>query len=122
MTLQQIDYREYAAYARQQQTARRRQAVARHERAWEVVQQIAAFLRREYTPERIIAFGSVTRPDLFGLHSDLDIAVEGIPWPDYLHACNDVEALFPEFKVDLVDMAIVSELMRQRIEEGGRPL
>jgi predicted nucleotidyltransferase len=79
-------------------------------------------LRENYQPARIIAFGSLVHSNSFGLHSDLDIAVEGIPWLDYLHACNDVEALFPLFKVDLIDIELVSDLVRRRIEPEGQPL
>jgi hypothetical protein len=48
--------------------------------------------------------------------------VDGIPWLDYLRAWNDVEERFPEFKVDLIDVGIVSEGMRERIEEEGEAL
>jgi predicted nucleotidyltransferase len=116
------DYAPYVAYARRQAAARREQAAMRHEEALRVARQIADFLQREYRPTRIIAFGSLVHPELFNLHSDIDIAVEGIPWPDYLRAWNAVEAMVPDFKVDLIDMAIVSSLLRQRIEEEGQIL
>lgn len=116
------DYRPYVEYARRQKALRRQQTAARYEQAWVVARQIADFLRRDYAPTRIIAFGSLVHPEIFGLHSDIDIAVEGIPWPDYLRAWNAVEAQFPEFKVDLIDLAIVSDLMRRRIEEEGQAL
>lgn len=51
----------------------------------------AVSLRREYQPARIVVFGSLVHPEIFGLHSDIDIAVEGIPWPEYLRAWNAVE-------------------------------
>jgi len=116
------DYTPYVAYARQQAALRRRQAAARYQEAWHTARQIAEFLRREYQPDRIIVFGSLVHPEIFGLHSDIDIAVQGIPWPDYLRAWNAIEELFPAFKVDLIDMAIVSDLMRRRIAEEGQQL
>ena len=112
------DYTPYVKHAREQAALRRRQATARLERAWVVARQIADFLRAKYHPARIVVFGSLVHPEIFHLHSDIDIAVDGIPWPDYLRAWNDVEVRFPEFKVDLIDVGIVSERMRQRIEEG----
>jgi predicted nucleotidyltransferase len=116
------DYTPYVKHARQQATLRRQQSAARLERAWDVARQIAEFLRQKYQPTRIVAFGSIVHPEVFGLHSDIDIAVDGIPWPDYLRAWNDVEERFPEFKVDLIDVGIVSEGMRERIEEEGEAL
>ena len=120
------DYTPYLKHAREQAARRRadRQIAARRERAWEVARQIADFLRqsREYQPRRIVVFGSLVHPEMFSLHSDIDIAVEGIPWPAYLRAWNDVEERWPEFKVDLIDIGMVSERMRQRIDEQGQEL
>jgi len=118
------DYTPYLKHAREQAARRRAdpQIAARRERAWEVARQIADFLRREYKPTRIVAFGSIVHPEMFGLHSDIDIAVDGIPWPEYLRAWNAVEERWPEFKVDLIDVGIVSERMRQRINEQGKEL
>ena len=82
---------------------------------------IAEFLRQVYHPARIIVFGSLVHPDGFGPDSDIDLAVDGIPWPDYLRACNDVEAR-TAIPVDLVDLGIVSERMRARIEAEGVPV
>ena len=116
------DYAPYLKHAREQAARRRREAAARREQAWAVARQIAGFLREKYRPARIVAFGSIVHPEAFGLHSDIDIAVDGIPWPDYLRAWNDVEEQFPEFKVDLIDVGVVSERMRQRIEKEGQAL
>ncbi|MGH8248218.1 MAG: nucleotidyltransferase family protein [Gammaproteobacteria bacterium] len=115
-----LDYTPYLKHAREQLARRRAdpRIAARRERAWAVAREIAAFLREAYHPTRIVLFGSLTHTDLFDLHSDIDIAVEGIPWPAYLHAWNDVEERWPEFKVDLIDVGIVSPEMREWIEEG----
>jgi len=121
---QVTDYTPYLKHAREQAARHRAdpQIAARRERAWEVARQIADFLRREYKPTRIVAFGSIVHPEMFGLHSDIDIAVDGIPWPDYLRAWNAVEEHWPEFKVDLVDTGIVSKEMREWIDEEGQAL
>ena len=116
------DYRPYVKAAREMQARRMREAAGRLDRAWVVASEIAAFLREKYHPARIIAFGSMVQRVTFHLRSDIDIAVDGIAWLDYLHAWNDVEERFPEFKVDLIDVGIVSERMRQRIEEEGQAL
>ncbi len=122
MTIQPLrDYAAYLPYARAL-TVRRRtdpQLAARRERAWAVAREIAAFLRERYQPARIRVFGSLLYPELFHAQSDIDLAVEGIPWPAYLHAWNDVERHFGEFKVDLIDLGMVSDRLRQRIDEQG---
>jgi predicted nucleotidyltransferase len=103
-------------------TARRRtdpQLAARRERGWSVAREIAAFLRDKYQPTRIRLFGSLLHPDLFHAQSDIDLAVEGIPWPAYLRAWNEVERRFTEFKVDLSDVSVVSDRLRQCIDEQG---
>jgi predicted nucleotidyltransferase len=125
MTIRPVtDYTLYLKYAREQDARRRAdpQIAARRKRAWEVAREIAEFLRREYTPGRIVVFGSLVHPEMFRMYSDIDIAVEGIPWPDYLRAWNAVEEGWPEFKVDLIDVGVVSERMRQRIAEQGQAL
>ena len=116
------DYTPYVKHARTQAARRRRQSAVRLERAWIVARQIAAFLREKYHPTRIVAFGSLVHPEIFGLRSDIDIAVDGIPWPEYLHAWNDVEEKFPEFKVDLIDVGVVSQTMREVISSEGDEL
>lgn len=120
--MSEIDYAPYIEYARQQAARQQRKTAIRYQRAWETARRVADFLRQKYQPERIIIFGSLCYPQIFGLHSDIDIAVAGIPWPDYLRAWNEVEDLFPEFKIDLIDITIVSESLRRRIDREGQPL
>jgi predicted nucleotidyltransferase len=125
MTIKPVrDYTPYLKYAREL-TARRKSdphLIARRERAWIVAREIAAFLRVKYQPTRLVVFGSLVHPELFHARSDIDIAVDGIPWLNYLRAWNDVEKQFTEFKVDLIDVGIVSPEMREWIDEDGQSL
>lgn len=122
MAQRAIDYASYVEHARRQEEARRKEAEPARRRAWEVAREIADFLRREYRPRRLVVFGSLVHPEVFGPRSDIDIAVDGIPWPAYLRAWNDIERRFTDFKVDLIDIGTVSPLMRKRIEEEGTVL
>jgi predicted nucleotidyltransferase len=102
------DYTLYAKQARAQQ-ARRLSAlrlIERRERAWRTANAIAAFLRQNYPPVRILVFGSSLHPEVFHAQSDIDLAVEGLPWAAYLRAWNEVERNFGEFKVDLIDLGM----------------
>jgi predicted nucleotidyltransferase len=118
------DYTPYLKHAREQAARRRadEHLTIRRERAWAMAREIAAFLRETYHPTRITVFGSLLHPESFGPHSDIDLAVDGIPWPAYLRAWNEVEERWPEFKVDLIDIGVVSDRMRQRIAEQGQEL
>ncbi len=118
------DYTPYLKYARELAARRKSdpQLIARRERAWGVARQIAAFLRDKYQPTRIVVFGSLLHPEIFHAQSDIDIAVEGIAWPAYLRAWNEVEKQFAEFIVDLIDLGIVSPELRAWIDEEGQAL
>lgn len=49
----------------------------------------------------------------------MDLAVWGIPWPDYLHALGDVLDLDPELEVNLVDVACCRPALLEAIEQEG---
>lgn len=115
-------YAPYVVHARRSTAVRERQAAARLDQAWRHARVVADHLRHRYSPRRVIAFGSLVHPELFDESSDLDMAVDGLAWPDYLRAWNEVEALSREFRIDLVDIATVSDQMRRRIEDEGRPM
>jgi predicted nucleotidyltransferase len=117
-----VTYASYVAHARQSTASREQVGADRLDRAWQHAHVVADYLRRRYAPSCIIAFGSLVHPELFDDRSDLDLAVEGIAWPDYLRAWNEVDALSREFEVDLIDIETVSDLMRRRIQEEGRPI
>jgi predicted nucleotidyltransferase len=115
------DYSTYLPYARTL-TLRRRtdpQLTARRERAWATAREVARFLRETYQPARIRLFGSLLTPELFHVRSDIDLAVEGLPWPAYLQVWNEVERRFTDFKIDLIDLGMVSEPLRKRVAELG---
>lgn len=125
MTLVPVrDYTLYAKQARAQQARRLNdpRLIERRTRAWYTAKAIAAFLRQAYQPARILVFGSLLHPEVFHAQSDIDLAVEGLPWAAYLRAWNEIERNFGEFKIDLIDLGIVSPEMRDWIEEEGQAL
>jgi predicted nucleotidyltransferase len=118
---------EAAAYYR---TARRRAREAevcwaeRRERALAAARRAAAVIHARYPQARVRMhlFGSTLYPDSFGPHSDVDLAVEGVGWPDDLRLWSQLEALEPEFEIDLVDVAIASPSLRAYIDREGEEL
>ena len=90
--------------------------------AWAAARRIAAEIHRLYPSARLWAFGSLLYPDSFGPRSDIDLAVAGMDWPDYLRVWSAMERREPDFEIDLVDVAIVSDSLRMHIEREGIPL
>jgi predicted nucleotidyltransferase len=113
---------EETAYLR---TARRRARAAqarwaeRREQAWAAARRSAAFIKAAYPDAKVRAFGSVLYPDSFGKQSDIDLALDGVAWPDYLRLWSALDKLEPEFEIDLVDVEIVSSSLRALLEREG---
>ena len=79
----------------------------------------ARLLRERYAAQRVVLFGSLVHEGRFTLHSDVDLAVWGIPWPDYPHALGDVLDLDPEIEINLVDVASCRPAILATIEKEG---
>lgn len=97
-------------------------SVSRREEAWAAARRAAAFIRERCPNARVRVFGSLLHPDSFGARSDIDLAVDGVEWPEYFHVWSVLEAREPGFRIDLVDVSIVSDGMRRHIEREGVPL
>jgi predicted nucleotidyltransferase len=107
------------------QTARRRAQAAevrwaeRRQQAWAAARRAAAFIKVAYPRARVRVFGSVLYPDSFGPRSDIDLAVEGVGWPEYLRLWSALDKLEPGFEIDLVDVEMVSPSLRALLEREG---
>ncbi|MGE5601561.1 MAG: nucleotidyltransferase family protein [Nitrososphaerales archaeon] len=78
-TALQMTPEEWKAYQPGLARARRRPAVARRRRAFEVAKRAADLLRRDFGATKVLAFGSVARPERFTRWSDIDLAAWGSP-------------------------------------------
>lgn len=96
-----------------QDTDRRRQA------AWLVARQAARLLKETFGATRVIAFGSLAHGAWFSLHSDVDLAVEGVPPMAYWRAWAALDRIDPAFKIDLVAIESAPEHLRAEIAEQG---
>jgi uncharacterized protein len=103
------------AKTRVEVTKRRRRAVV-------VARKAAKLLKTEFGAEEVILFGSLARRGDFTLYSDIDLAERGIPSERYLAAMATVLHLDAEFKIDLVDIKTCLPVLREEIEETGKPL
>lgn len=114
-----MDYTPYLRTARRRAQAEQEAVVERRRRAWELARQAAQLLRERYAARRIVVFGSLVHEGRFTQRSDVDMAVWGIPWPDYLHALGDVLDLDQEIEINLVDVASCRPAILAAIEEEG---
>jgi len=121
MTLSTSQYATYLKTARRRTRATTRYA-QRREQAWEVARRAAAFIKERYPKARVRAFGSLLYPDSFTEKSDIDLAIEGIEWRDYLRIWGEIDKREKDFAIDLFDIGIVSKKLREHIEREGVPL
>jgi predicted nucleotidyltransferase len=79
-------------------------------------------LRETLPVDRIILFGSLAHQGWFGPHSDVDLAVEGLPGSAYWKAWRLLEEALPERRIDLIDLDTAGPSLRQAITRTGIPL
>ena len=79
----------------------------------------AALLKEKFSVPRVVVFGSITMPELFHTHSDIDLAAWGMNGSDYYRAVGVLQALDPEFSVDLVLFEEASPNLQRTIQSEG---
>lgn len=89
------------------------------ERLMAAARQAAALLKHRFGVHRVILFGSLADSDWFSVDSDIDMAVEGLAPGDYWEAWRLVEGVIRERSVDLVEIKLTGEALRQVIEHHG---
>lgn len=75
-------------------------------------------LVREYQAKRVILIGSLTDAERFDLHSDIDIAVEGLEGERYFPALGELLESADDFEVDLVPVEKATPRMKNKIRNG----
>jgi predicted nucleotidyltransferase len=100
----------------QRQDYRERKRKKRKERAERIVSELADILREEFGASRVYVFGSLTRDNVpFHEHSDIDLAVSGIPDERFYEAVGRCLGHTADFSVDLVDLENAEEALRDEI-------
>ncbi len=84
------DFARYAQAARQRLDDEKQKLAERRRLAWQLARKAADLLRSKYAATRVVVYGSLTRPELFHAHSDVDIAVWGLQPEDSYKAMGDV--------------------------------
>jgi uncharacterized protein len=109
----------YKRTAREREEARKEADAKRRTAALEVARQAAALLKREYGATRVVVYGSTAHGYWFNSESDIDLIAEGIPAKQYWRAWNAIDALTPEFEVNLVDWEDAKPALLESVEREG---
>ncbi|MGC9398859.1 MAG: nucleotidyltransferase family protein [Anaerolineae bacterium] len=104
-----IDTEKLHAYWQSLQTrweTRREAQEQRRKAAYRAVQAAAATVFCRYPSLHwAYLFGSITYPEAFHAHSDIDIAVEGLDPQRYFDVWRDLERALPHWVIDLRDIS-----------------
>ena len=120
-----VSPKEMEAYHRtaQRQALRDRERLKqRFARAHETARRAAALLVTDFNVSRVEVFGSLVHPELFHDGSDIDLAVWGLDEFVYYRAVGRLQAVDPEFSIDLVRIEEATESLQKRIRDEGVPL
>jgi predicted nucleotidyltransferase len=85
--------------------------------AWQVVEQIATYLRQEFGSTQVLVFGSLLT-DRFNDESDLDIVADRIPRERFFEVLAIVNR-YTDRWVDLKPLEDLEPYFRQRVIETG---
>ncbi|MDQ1301846.1 MAG: hypothetical protein QG637_1768 [Chloroflexota bacterium] len=110
---------EYRQGARLREEQRKADSRKRRDRAWSVARDAAGLLKRQFGASRVILYGSVVHGYWFGLHSDIDLAAEGIRPGDFWRAWCALDQIAADFEVNLIVVESATESLRQVIEQEG---
>jgi predicted nucleotidyltransferase len=87
--------------------------------ALQVAQHAAELLKQEYGATRVVVYGSTAHGIWFGRESDIDLIAQGIPAELYWRAWNAVDALAPDFEVNLLAWEDATPALLESVEREG---
>jgi predicted nucleotidyltransferase len=93
--------------------------IARQGQAWCAAREAARLLKERFGANRVVVFGSLTRPGSFTRWSDVDLAAWGLMPRDTFRAMSAVADVDLEISVQLVDVATCRPDLRAAIEREG---
>jgi predicted nucleotidyltransferase len=90
--------------------------------AHKIAARAARLLRQDFSASRVMLFGSALSPELFHVHSDIDLAAWGVNEREYYRAVGVLQALDPQFPIDLIRFEEASAGLRTAILQTGADL
>ena len=85
----------------------------------ETAKAIARWIKKCHPTVTVYITGSVLKPNLIHIGSDIDIAIRGIKEDDYVSLIKDVYHQFPSLKVDMRRMDELDSYIQQKIIDKG---
>lgn len=111
-------YRPYVARRQRQKVEVRSRLKARHQAGVKQAQTLAGVLKSEFGATKVALFGSMLSASNIHMDSDIDLAVWGLSFSDYLPALSRLLTEAKEFSVDLVRIEEASHSLALSIEKG----
>lgn len=94
--------------------------IGRFKQARKVAESAAKMLVERFGATRVYLFGSILDADTFLMHSDVDIAVEGLGADIYFRAVSCIADLAsPGLKIDVVPLEDAYEYLKEKILREG---
>ncbi len=84
----------------------------------EVAQKCANFLKEKYRVKKVVLFGSLLDYEKMTPHSDIDLAVWGLPEQDYFKAMGFLLEVAGNFSIDLLEIQNVKSYILSAIDQG----
>lgn len=89
------------------------------ERLLILIREAAQQLKKRFGARHVFLIGSLAQEATFSIHSDVDLAVEGLTGDDYWDAWRVVEDMIKDRPVDLIEIETAGESMLRTIERHG---
>ena len=90
----------------------------RQKEGLEVAKKCANFLKEKYGVTKVILFGSLLNYEQMTPHSDIDLAVWGLPEKDYFKAVGFLLEIADNFSIDLVEIQHARSYILSAINQG----
>ena len=79
----------------------------------------ADYLKKVYSVKKVFLFGSLVNKKYFHAHSDIDIAVDGLPEESYYQAVGEIMNLIQDFEIDIVDLNTCKPALKKSIMQNS---
>jgi predicted nucleotidyltransferase len=86
------------------------------------IREAATVLKSRFGARRVVLFGSLAHAAWSTPDSDVDLAVEGLAGKVYWQAWREIEAMIGDRPVDLIEVEMAGESLRQAIQRYGMEL
>ena len=90
----------------------------RQKEGLELAKKCANFLKEKYGVTKIVLFGSLLDYEQMTPHSDIDLAVWGLPEKDYFKAVGFLLEIADNFSIDLVEIQHARSYILSAINQG----